>query len=73
MNTLSFLANRVGSIHYTGRIGKRSESCGRKASDPKSANLMAGRVAGLHLVSTHDQVFSSLCGNSSELNKAGEE
>lgn len=56
MNTLPFLANRVGSIHYTGRIGKRSESCGRKASDPKPENFKTGRVAGLHLVSTHDQV-----------------
>lgn len=37
-------------------IGKRGGSRGRKASDPIPATRTAGRVAGLHLVSTHDQV-----------------
>jgi len=37
-------------------IGKRDGSRGRKASDPIPATFKAGRVAGLHLVSTHDQV-----------------
>jgi len=37
-------------------IGKRSGICGRKASDPTPAPVTAGRVAGLHLVSTSTQV-----------------
>ena len=36
--------------------GKRDGSRGRKASDPIPAPVTAGRVAGLHLVSTNDQV-----------------
>lgn len=37
-------------------IGKRGGSRGRKASDPIPATIPAGRVAGLHLVSTHYRV-----------------
>lgn len=37
--------------------GKRDESRGRKASDPNPAPVTAGRVAGLHLGYSHDQVF----------------
>jgi len=39
--------------------GKRDESRGRKASDPKPAPVTAGRVAGLHLGYPHNQVFLS--------------
>lgn len=35
---------------YTCYIGKRSESCGRKASGPTPVTVTTGRVAGLHLV-----------------------
>jgi hypothetical protein len=43
-------------------IGKRSESFGRKASDPTPVIVITGRVAGLHLVVSYYQVSPwSLC------------
>lgn len=39
-------------------IGKRSGSCGRKASDPTPVTVTTGRVAGLHLDSSLHSKFS---------------
>ena len=58
--TVLFSSNQA-LYRYTNYIGKRSVSCGRKASDPIPVTVTTGRVAELYLVLLNAKFSSSYC------------